>query len=49
MEAEHRSILRDSLLGGAVVASFKEHLAALPDVGEDGDFVAPRDMPRELR
>lgn len=49
MEAEHREILRDSLLGGAAVASFKEHLAALPDVGEDADFVAARDMPRELR
>ncbi len=48
MEAEHREILRDSLLGGAAGASFKEHLAALPDVGEDADFAAVRDLPREV-
>ena len=49
MEAEHRQILRESLLGGVAVASFKKHLATLPDVGEDADFVTTRDMPRELR
>jgi antitoxin FitA len=49
MEAEHREILRDILLGGAATASFKKHLMALPDVGEDADFVPARDMPRDLR
>lgn len=48
MEAEHREILRDSLLGGASRASFKEHLAAMPDVGDDADFAATRDLPRDV-
>lgn len=29
-------------------ASLKAALASMPDVGEDADFVVPRDMPREL-
>jgi len=39
MEAEHRRILRESLLGPAARRnSFKEALLAMPNVGQDGDF-----------
>ena len=48
MEAEHRQILRDSLMSRGPRRSFKEHLLSMPDVGEDGDLIAPRDLPRDL-
>jgi plasmid stability protein len=39
MEAEHRRILREALLGkGTRKLSFKEALLAMPEVGEDKDF-----------
>ena len=39
MEAEHRRILREALLGKATrKLSFKDALLAMPDVGEDKDF-----------
>ena len=39
MEEEHRRILRKSLLGRAgKLASFKEALLAMPNVGKDADF-----------
>lgn len=47
MEAEHRQILRDTLLSSGAGRSFKEHLAAFPDVGDDADFALPRDLPRD--
>ena len=39
MEEEHRRILRASLLGrSGKRKSFKEFLAAMPNVGQDSDF-----------
>jgi plasmid stability protein len=47
-EAEHREILREALREDADRASFKAVLVSMPDVGEDADFVIPRDMPRDM-
>ena len=46
-EAEHRAILREVLAEELARPSFKEFLLSMPDVGEDADFEAPRDLPRE--
>ena len=46
-EAEHREILRAALREDQDRASFKAVLASMPDVGEDLDFLVPRDLPRE--
>ena len=51
MEEEHRRILREALLGTSKKKrSFKEHLLAMPNVGEDMDFErgAPSERPVEL-
>jgi len=48
MEAEHREILRDSLIAPGREPSFKEHLLSMPDIGEAGDFAVPRDLPRDV-
>lgn len=48
-EAEHREILREVLEVHAARASFKALLAAMPDAGDDEDFAAPHDVPREVR
>lgn len=48
-EAEHREILREALAEDLSRTSFKELLAAMPDVGDDADFDPPRDTPREVR
>ena len=48
MEAEHREILRASLSQGSSRTSFKDLLAAMPDVGRDDDFASIRDLPRDL-
>ena len=48
MEAEHREILRITLLASDSGASFKDHLLSMPDVGDDADFLATRDLPREI-
>jgi len=48
-EAEHREILRAALREDQDRASFKTMLASMPDVGEDVDFLVPRDLPRESR
>jgi plasmid stability protein len=37
-EAEHREILRQALLPEANRKSLKDHLLAMPDVGDDADF-----------
>jgi plasmid stability protein len=37
IEDEHREILRE-VLQPRLVTSLKEHLLAMPDVGEDADF-----------
>jgi plasmid stability protein len=47
-EAEHREILREALQGDLARASFKQALAAMPDVGADADFVSDRDLPRDV-
>ena len=47
MEEEHRRILRDALRGGLRKAeSFKAHLLAMPDVGEDSLFDRKRTTSR---
>lgn len=45
MEAEHREILRDTLLTSAGGQSFKDWMGSMPDVGNDEDFDASRDLP----
>ena len=47
-EAEHRDILRQALREDAERSSFKAALASMPDVGDDADFIARRDTPREI-
>ena len=47
-EAEHRAILRAALAGDGDRPSFKDFLQAMPNVGVDDDFAAPRDLPREV-
>ncbi len=46
-EAEHRELLRKALLQQPA-RSLKEHLLAMPDVGDDKDFEAPRDAARHV-
>ena len=46
-EAEHREILREALATELQRPSFKRFLLEMPAVGEDEEFVAPRDLPRE--
>ena len=48
MEAEHRKILRDTLLQPGSELSFKDWMSSMPDVGEDEDFVVARDLPRDV-
>ncbi len=38
VEAEHRELLREALLPAKQERSLKEHLLAIPEVGEDTDF-----------
>lgn len=45
-EAEHRDILHRALAADVERPSFKELLAAMPDVGDDEDFTPPRALPR---
>lgn len=46
-EAEHREILRAALQPRSSV-SLKEHLLAMPDFGEDSDFVIKRSRTRPV-
>ena len=46
-EAEHREILRAALQPGRE-ASLKDHLLAMPDVGEDADFAVKRSRARRV-
>jgi plasmid stability protein len=48
-EAEHREILSAALSADAADVSFKTALASMPNVGDDQDFLLPRDMPRDPR
>lgn len=46
-EAEHREILRAALQPHPEV-SLKDHLLAMPDVGDDSDFVVKRSHGRRV-
>lgn len=46
-EAEHREILRDALQPRPAV-SLKDHLLAMPDVGDDADFAIKRSRTRRV-
>ena len=46
-EAEHREILRQALASELERPNFKQFLLEMPELGEDEDFIAPRDQPRE--
>lgn len=49
MEAEHRRIVRESSEGPSDRRiSFKEALLAMPDVGEDSDFLRPPQIDRPV-
>jgi plasmid stability protein len=47
-EAEHREILRQALGPARPRRSLKDHLAAMPDVGDDADFDRAPDDGREV-
>jgi plasmid stability protein len=47
-EAEHREILREALQRRPT-KDFKQHLLAMPDVGDDRDFEIPRRRGRTVR
>ena len=47
-EAEHRAILEEALRAEINQRDFKHFLRAMPRVGRDPDFEAPRDMPRAV-
>ena len=51
MEEEHRRILREALShrGRGVRGSFKDHLAKMPDVGDDTLFERPPARMRRVR
>jgi plasmid stability protein len=46
VEAEHREILREALVGKR--KSLKEHLLHMPDTGRDEDFLRKRDKGRKV-
>ena len=46
-EAEHRELLRDALLRRGT-ASLKDHLRAMPHVGNDTDFQVEREVARRV-
>jgi plasmid stability protein len=47
-EAEHREILRETLLPAKAKKSFKEFLLEMPPVGEDSDFERAPDYGRDV-
>ena len=47
-EAEHREILQTALQPRPAL-SLKDHLLAMPDVGDDADFAIQRGRPRRVR
>jgi plasmid stability protein len=48
MEAEHREILQQVLLGLEPGETLKELLLAMPEVGDDTDFARMQDQEREI-
>jgi len=49
VEAEHREILKRTLLGTKRGASLKEILLDMPSVGRDDDFARRPSRPRKIR
>ena len=49
VEAEHREILAEALAYRRGATSLKDHLLAMPDVGDDADFRRPLDRGRRVR
>ena len=47
-EAEHREILRETLLPRGEARSFADFLLEMPDVGDDEDFERTRDTGRPI-
>ncbi len=47
-EAEHRAILQTALQPPPAL-SLRDHLLAMPCVGDDADFAIPRGRPRRVR
>jgi plasmid stability protein len=47
-EAEHREILRQTLLPAEAKRPLKDLLLAIPGVGEDADFERVRDLGRDV-
>ena len=47
-EAEHREILRQTLLVDAEASAFKDWLLSMPNVGDDADFERADDLPRDV-
>ena len=47
-EAEHREILR-AALQPRPAGSLKQHLLAMPEVGDDADFAIQRSRPRRVK
>ena len=47
-EAEHRELLRAALLGKSK-ASFKQHLRAIPNAGDDTDFARSKSRARRVK
>jgi len=48
-EAEHREILREALGSRRKRRTLKDLLLEMPGVGDDADFVCPRDVGRKTR
>ena len=47
-EAEHRDLLRQTLIGANPAKSLKDLLLEMPDVGDDADFERAPDLGREV-
>ena len=48
VEAEHREILREALMGKSARRSLKDHLLSMPNAGKDEDFVRKPDKVRKI-
>jgi antitoxin FitA len=48
VEAEHREILREALIGRSRRKSLKQHLLNMPDAGRDEDFFRKQDKGRKV-
>jgi plasmid stability protein len=48
MEAEHREILREALVGRSQRKSLKQHLLNMPNGGRDEDFSRKQDKGRKV-